>query len=57
MRARQQQANDFRFAYPVLFPECDFQPPKGLISFDAIRDGSMLPTITRLMDRYDSESN
>ena len=57
MRARQQQASDFRFAYPVLFPECDFQPPKGLISFDAIRDGSMLPTITRLMDRYDSESN
>jgi hypothetical protein len=57
LRAKQQTANDFRFAYPVLFPECDFQPPKGLISFDAIRDGSMLPTIKRLMDRYDSESN
>jgi hypothetical protein len=55
MRARQQKANDFRFAYPVAFPECDFQPPKGLISFNAIKDGSMLPTIERLLDRYDAD--
>jgi hypothetical protein len=57
MRAGQQQANDFRFAYPVLFPECDFNPPKGLISFNAIKDGSMLPTIKQLLDRYDDASN
>jgi hypothetical protein len=57
MRAGQQKANDFRFAYPVLFPECDFTPPKGLISFNAIKDGSMLPTIKQLLDRYDASSN
>jgi len=57
MRARQQKANDFRFAYPVLFPECDFKPPKGLISFNAIKDGSMMPTIGRLLDRYDDASS
>jgi hypothetical protein len=55
-RARQQQASGFRFAYPVTFPECDFRPPKGLVSFNAIRDGSMLPTVERLLDRYDTGS-
>jgi hypothetical protein len=54
MRAGQQKANDFRFAYPALFPECDFRPPKGLISFNAIKDSSMLPTIKQLLDRYES---
>ena len=56
-RAQQQQPNDFRFAYPVAFPECDFKPPKGLVAFNAINDGTMLPTIKRLMDRYDAEAN
>jgi hypothetical protein len=55
-RAKQQRPNDFRFAYPVAFPECDFQPPKGLIAFNAIKDGTMLPTIKRLLDRYDPQS-
>jgi hypothetical protein len=57
MRAGQQKANDFRFAYPVLFPECDFKPPKGLVSFNALKDGSMLPTIKQLLDRYDDASS
>jgi hypothetical protein len=56
-RAKQQKPNDFRFAYPVAFPECDFKPPKGLVAFNAIKDGTMLPTIKRLMDRYDAEPN
>jgi hypothetical protein len=55
-RAQQQKANDFRFAYPVAFPECDFKPPKGLVAFNAIDDRSMMPTIQRLLDRYDSET-
>jgi hypothetical protein len=55
-RAKQQRPNDFRFAYPVAFPECDFEPPKGLIAFNAIKDGTMLPTIKRLLDRYDAQS-
>ena len=57
MRAGQQKANDFRFAYPVLFPEGTYKPPKGLISFNAIKDGSMMPTIKQLLDRYDDASS
>ncbi len=41
----------------MAFPECDFKPPKGLVAFNAIKDGTMLPTIKRLMDRYDAEAD
>jgi hypothetical protein len=39
------------------FPSATSRPPKGLISFNALKDGSMLPTIQQLLDRYDASSN
>jgi len=52
MRARQQAANHFSFAYPVFFPECERD--RGgrnatLFSYSAPRDGTMMQTITSLM--------
>jgi hypothetical protein len=55
-RAKEQKPNDFRFAYPIAFPECDFEAPKGLVAFNALKDGTMVPTIKQLLDRYDTAS-
>lgn len=55
-RAGQQAKYDFRFAYPVFFPECqrkrNTQHPE-LYSYNASKDGPMLDTIDQLMDRYE----
>jgi hypothetical protein len=54
-RASQQAANDFRFAYPVFFPECERnrnQRNETIFTYNASRDGAMLPTINGLMDQY-----
>ncbi len=53
-RAKQQQANDFRFGYPVFFPECARNPnnPSSIYTFNAPRDSPMMPTITSLIRRY-----
>lgn len=55
MRARQQQANHFAFAYPVFFPECE-RDRSGrnatLFTYDAPRDGTMMQTIASLMDQF-----
>jgi hypothetical protein len=54
-RASQQAANDFRVGYPVLFPECErginTNNPQ-LYTYNAMRDGSMMQTISGLMDQY-----
>lgn len=57
LRAGQQKANQFEFAYPVLFPECERDSSAnnpGVYVYDAIKDTPMLDTINELMDRYDS---
>jgi len=55
-RAGQQKTYDFHVSYPVLFPGCERRPkdPKDpdLVYYNAIRDKPMLPTITRLMNRF-----
>lgn len=56
-RARQQRRFDFRFSYPVLFPECQRARPRGpgtfLYSYNAFRDPPVAKTIGRMLDRYD----
>lgn len=52
MRARQQAANHFSFAYPVFFPECERDRDgrnATLFSYSAPRDGTMMQTIASLM--------
>jgi hypothetical protein len=54
-RAEQQKANDFRFGYPVFFPECSRRigaANPGLFTFNAPRDGNVLTTFEQLMRRY-----
>ncbi len=53
-RAKQQQANDFRFGYPVFFPECARNPdnPSSIYTFNAPRDPPMMSTIGSLARRY-----
>jgi hypothetical protein len=60
-RARQQAKYHFRFAYPVFFPACvrdEAASPGGggVVAYDATRDGHMMRTIRRLMDRYDGDA-
>ena len=55
MRAAQQEANHFRFAYPVLFPECERDrghPEATIFTYNAFRDGAMVDTIGGLLDQY-----
>ncbi len=55
-RAKQQAANDFRFGYPVFFPECERPSTSsnpGVYTYEAPRDGPMMKTIGELMNRYD----
>ena len=55
-RAGQQAKYDFRFEYPVFFPECarnrDRQTPT-VFTYNAPRDAPMMPTIGSLLDRYE----
>jgi hypothetical protein len=56
MRAGQQKANNFDFAYPVLFPECErksHSSDPGVYVYNAAKDEPVLDTIGQLMDRYD----
>jgi hypothetical protein len=56
-RAAQQLTFGFRVSYPVLFPVCVRTVPQAnrwfLFSYNAFRDPPMVPTIRRLLDRYD----
>ena len=55
MRAGQQAANSFRFAYPVFFPECERnrgQREATIFTYNAPRDDPMMDTIGALMDQY-----
>ena len=54
-RAHQQLRYRFRFAYPVLYPEClGSRPHRGrvLYSFNAFRHPSIVQEIRNLLDRY-----
>jgi hypothetical protein len=60
MRAGQQQANKFTFAYPVLFPECERKQNSsdpGVYVYNASKDEPVLDQIGQLMDRYDDGSS
>ncbi len=50
-RAKQQAANDYRFAYPLFFPECD--APGGPASYNALEDPPMTKTLKQLLGKYD----
>lgn len=54
-RAKQQAANDFHFAYPVFFPECERpgNDPNSLFSYNALKDPPVMPTIDRLLGKDD----
>ena len=55
MRAGQQAANSFRFAYPVFFPECERNRGRReatIFTYNAPRDDPMMDTIGALMDQY-----
>lgn len=54
-RAKQQAANDFRFAYPVFFPECEKpgNDPNSLFSYNALKDPPMMSTIEGLLSKND----
>jgi hypothetical protein len=58
-RAGQQAAWDFRFEYPVFFPECERdregRDPK-VFTYNAPRDPPMMPRISALLDRYEPTS-
>jgi hypothetical protein len=59
MRAGQQKANHFDFAYPVLFPECERKSNSddpGVYVYNAAKDEPVLEQIGQLMDRYDGSS-
>jgi hypothetical protein len=59
MRAGQQKANHFDFAYPVLFPECErktHSSDPGVYVYNAGKDSPVLDEIGELMDRYDDTS-
>jgi hypothetical protein len=54
-RVEQQRSNDFRFGYPIFFPECERNSDAanpGLFTYNAPRDGSMMSTIEGLMRKY-----
>jgi hypothetical protein len=54
-RAAGQAANDYRFAYPVFFPECERNRNRRnetIFTYNATRDGSMMTTIASLMDQF-----
>lgn len=54
-RAAGQAANNYRFAYPVFFPECERnrgQRNATIFTYNATRDGPMMGTIGQLMDQY-----
>lgn len=54
-RAREQKRADFHFAYPVLFPTClasGRHTAHDIVSFNSIRDGTMLRTIESLMGKH-----
>ncbi len=56
MRASQQEANHFRFAYPVLFPECERNRGHAeatIFTYNAFRDEPMIDAISGLMDQYE----
>ena len=52
LRARQQRSYDFRFAYPVFFPECEGKG-EGVYAYNAVKDPPIMRTIASLLDRYD----
>jgi hypothetical protein len=58
-RAREQKRGDFHFAYPVFFPTClaSRHAAHDIDSFNVIRDGTMLGTIAKLMQKYNSGSS
>jgi hypothetical protein len=54
-RAEQQRANDFRFGYPIFFPECSRRvgaANPGLFTYQAPRDGNILATFKQLMAKF-----
>ena len=55
-RAGQQATWNFRFQYPVFFPECERNRGSRdatIFTYNATRDGPMMPTIGELMDKYE----
>jgi hypothetical protein len=55
-RAGQQAAYDFRFGYPVFFPECyrkPSNPQTRIVTYNAPDDDPMMETIGQLMDQFD----
>lgn len=58
-RAGQQDKYNFRFAYPVFFPECAKNrntPQVQIFAFNATRDGAFFQTVGNLLDRFDGAS-
>jgi hypothetical protein len=59
-RAGQQAANNFRFEYPVFFPECarnrGRQTPT-VFTYNATKDKPMMPTIGSLLDKYEPQAS
>lgn len=53
-RAREQKGAHFHFAYPVFFPTClaSRHAAHDIVSFNSIRDGTMLRTLEKLMHKY-----
>ncbi len=55
-RASQQATYNFHMAYPVLFPECHRNPNNAntdIVTYNAIRDASMMETIGGLLNEND----
>ena len=55
-RAGQQDDYNFRFAYPVFFPECSVDPadPNARIyAYNAVKNDPVLETISELMSKYE----
>jgi hypothetical protein len=55
-RAGQQDKYNFRFAYPVFFPECARNrntPRVEIFAFNATRDGAFFDTVGDLLERFD----
>jgi hypothetical protein len=59
-RGGQQAKYDFRFEYPVFFPECarnrERQTPT-VFTYNATRDKPMMPSIGELLDRYEPSAS
>ncbi len=55
-RAGQQDKYNFRFAYPIFFPECARKrdtPQVEIFAFNATRDGAFFETVGNLLERFD----